>query len=469
METVQVFISSTSVDLKDHRAVARNVVLEVQARPEMMETFGASSLRIIDECRARIEKCDLMILIVAHRKGWTPTSEQGGDGIDSVTAWELRFAREKKIPVLAFLADDGWPGKLWEESTEDRAWVKKFRDQLNLPADFFAHEEPTMDERSRFAGFRNKVKSALLAHQQKTAKVSQPPPGNLAYLESTHRALREGLAIPFLGTGLSEDAPLSSGKLAHALSAGNETSLATAAEYCERYSTSRADFLLQLRKIIERQQAEAPPCIAHDMLAGLKRPPLIVSACLDLRLEERLMALGHPVAVVTHIIRSSDSRFDGLILVLRRGEQPVMCPADKLSLRDDEWVVYKPLGSPLLHTGLDPDHEIDTVVITETDHLTFLGRLEHQHTQIPARFARPFQRSPLLFMGYALDVWHYRLVMQVFHSIGRRGTQAMTLAVRRSTAGIEELAWQRLDAKRVATDLEEFARSVMTAAAGDAA
>jgi hypothetical protein len=124
-------------------------------------------------------------------------------------------------------------------------------------------------------------------------------------------------------------------------------------------------------------------------------------------------------------------------------------------------VIYRPLGSPLLHDSLDPGLEIDTVVITETDHLTFLGRLENQHMQVPTRFSRLLQRRPLLFLGYGLDVWHYRLVMHVFQAVGGRGQGTHALAVRQPASPMETLAWQRLGADIVQLDTNEFARRVM--------
>jgi hypothetical protein len=126
-------------------------------------------------------------------------------------------------------------------------------------------------------------------------------------------------------------------------------------------------------------------------------------------------------------------------------------------------VIYRPLGSPLVHDRLNPDDEIDTVVITETDHLTFLGRRENQHMQVPTAFSKPLRR-PLLFLGYGLDVWQYRLVMHVFQAIGGRSQSAHAMAVRRPSSPMEILSWQRLGADVVQLDSNEFARRVMASA-----
>src|SRR5215470_5973812 len=111
---LRVFVSSTSEDLSEYRAVARLVILDMGWDPEMMEHFGALPTPTVDACYQKLKDCDLLLLIVAFRKGWVPTTEEGGNGYESVTALELDYARKHNIPVLALLARDTWPGKLWD-------------------------------------------------------------------------------------------------------------------------------------------------------------------------------------------------------------------------------------------------------------------------------------------------------------------------------------------------------------------
>jgi hypothetical protein len=47
-------------------------------------------------------------------------------------------------------------------------------------------------------------------------------------------------------------------------------------------------------------------------------------------------------------------------------------------------IIYKIVGSPFANELADRRSGIDTVVITESDHMTFLGRLENEHTKPPA-------------------------------------------------------------------------------------
>lgn len=458
-----VFVSSTSEDLESYRAVARLVVLDMQWMPLMMEHWGALASPTVQTCYEKLEQADLMLLLVAFRRGWIPTTQEGGNGIDSITACELAFARSRNVPVLAMLANGRtWPGEFWEEDQAARAWVKKFRDELNLPAAFFDYEQ----EAAAAAGseglpiFRAKVRETLVSFREsliaKEAAVIAPGNG-LDYFESACEALGEGSSIPFVGTGVYGDGPLGEAALTKALSveaAKDQACLATIAEYREQYLADRQRFLGRLRTVLNEQakQLQRLPMI-YEMLLKIKPPPLIVSATCDLVLERALETQGKSYVLVCHVVRSHNKEQDGKILVFR-GQKPEFCVADKIDTRGADYVIYKPLGSPLLHDLLDPEMEIDTVVMTETDHLTLLGRLEHELTQIPTAFSRLLQRRSILFAGYALDVWQYRLVMQVFELVRFQGGRPSSIAVREPATPMETLAWSRL-----ATDLIRIAPS----------
>jgi Domain of unknown function (DUF4062)/SIR2-like domain len=460
---VRVFVSSTSEDLAEYRAAARLVILDVGWDPSMQEHMGASPDDTVDACLKLLEKSDVVLLLVAFRRGWVPSAEQGGNGLDSITSLELAHARRRKIPVLIMMATDTWPGKLWDKGDEAVARQERFRAQLNQPAMFFEWE-------SAAAGlpiFRGRVREVLLGQkarllEQKARTVQSPSLDE--YLRSAYEGLIGGTSVPFLGPGVYGTGPLSSETLARALLGGTynppDLCLATAAEYRERILRSRDQFLRQFRRVLESQEAQVSSTAAHDLITAAAGPSLIVDATFDRVLVNGLAARGQQFAIVSHIVRSAGGEHNGKILVLRPEGAPEICLADKVNLGEHERVIYKPLGSPFLHDRLDPELEIDTVVATETDHITFLGRLENQHTQIPARVQRLLKRRALLFLGYGLDVWQHRLVMQVFQSIGRRGPDSATLAVRVADSPIEEVSWRRLGADVISMDANEFARRV---------
>ena len=469
---LSVFVSSTSEDLHAYRQVAQQVILARGWYPIMNEYWGAMANPVVSSCCEKIKTADLVLLVMAFRQGFVPTVEQEGNGVESITALEVDYARKNKIPVLGLLANPNtWPGGLFEDEQVARDWVKKFRGELNLPVEFFDPEQPNpaAKETDQLPQFRAKVGGVLLNYQQeliaKEEKAAASPEGP-DYFGRACKGIIDGTSIPFLGSGVYGDGGLSAPALSKALgidAGADESCLATAAEYRERYLGSRLDFLEELHRILEERMSQLPsPPAMYEMLVSAKRPPLIVSSTCDMVLERYLEKQGKDYILVCHVVRSRDNENDGKILVFH-GDKHGFCVADKIPLETDRYIIYKPLGSPMLHERLDPDLEIDTVVITESDHLLLLGRLEHELTQIPTAFCRLLQRRPLLFTGYGLDVWHYRLVMQVFQLVQAQGSRPTPLVVRQPASPMEEMAWRRLGADVLRVTPDEFAHRVLAA------
>jgi hypothetical protein len=478
--TIAVFVSSTSEDLKDYRAVARNVILDLHWLPIMMEHFGAQPGATVDACRKLLDDCDVMLLIIAFRRGWVPPVERGGNGRDSITAFEVEHARRRGIPILALRADDNWPGKLWEDDASARQWVSQFREGIDLIAAPFAHETPASTEAARLPAFRALVKDTLVAQKERFLPRQESTGGlatGLDFFERARQGLVEGSAIPVVGCGIYGDGPLSSKALTSALlreighkngASSEELSLATAAECRERFDGSRPDFLRHFRAALDEQAAAVSNVAALDMLAQADKVPVIVSTTYDRLLEERLVKAGRKHAVICHVLRSDEDKNDGKLLVVRPDAKPVICTTAEFVTEPGQCVVYKILGSPLLHDDVDPALELDTVVATETDCALFLQLLAKPDTGIPKSLTWRFRRSPLLFVGYTMHLWQYRLIVQVFQSAGRHGRDASTLAVRIPETAMEEVAWGRLKGDLVRMSPDEFAHRVAGPLAGSA-
>ncbi len=144
---IQVFIASTSADLQPFREAAKEVVLQQGWHPVMMEYFGAPDGRILDYCRRKVEKADLVVVLVAHRLGEVPPLEHGGDGLHSYTQLEVAVIQEAADRWLLFMADDDWPGRLWEEDAAKRSAVAEWRRSFDHIAKFFRHESVLEGER----------------------------------------------------------------------------------------------------------------------------------------------------------------------------------------------------------------------------------------------------------------------------------------------------------------------------------
>lgn len=470
MPAFSVFVSSTSQDLYAHRAVARHVISDMRGwTPRMMENWDALPGQTISACLDMLSECQLMVLIIAFRQGWVPSAAEGGNGKDSITALELQYARDHKIPVLAMMASENWPARWVEKDPVARNWVDDFRKGLNQVAAIFEPENAGGDEAQRLPGFRAQLKNSLVNYRERelSRHTLVPRTASVEELERAVGALRSPRCIPFLGAELFGNGPLSARSLWHALggAAGvtDEPSLATLAEYKERTSPSREDFLDHLAGILTQQTAESAEPPVHALLRRY-RPPLIVSTTWDLRLESQLQAEGHKPVIVCHVVRSDEGEHDGKVLVAHGVDdrKPMLFAADAIQLTDEMkkgYIIYKPQGSPLLPRTVD-GIDVDTAVLTEADHLALFGRLENQATGIPTAFSKYFRKLSFIFLGYGLDVWHYRLIGHVFRSIGKNAN-AESLAVRRPASSIESLSWVRLGVSVLPMDPNELAAEAL--------
>lgn len=114
-KTLRIFISSTSMDLAQVRSRMQQAVLRLQHLPIGMETFIAQPGMPADECCRKAAEADVVIVVVAHRYGFVPGPEAGGDGERSITWLEVDAARRAGKAVLAFLLH---PQAAWNHPRE---------------------------------------------------------------------------------------------------------------------------------------------------------------------------------------------------------------------------------------------------------------------------------------------------------------------------------------------------------------
>ncbi|MCP3961545.1 MAG: SUMF1/EgtB/PvdO family nonheme iron enzyme [bacterium] len=108
----RIFLSSTSEDLTEHRARVAEAIEGLELLPGRMETFGARPKAPLEACRKEVAKADALVVVLAHRYGWVPGTDKGGDGETSITWHEVAAALDAKKPVFAFVVDEAyaWPG-----------------------------------------------------------------------------------------------------------------------------------------------------------------------------------------------------------------------------------------------------------------------------------------------------------------------------------------------------------------------
>jgi tetratricopeptide (TPR) repeat protein len=174
---IRVFISSTSEDLADQRQAAQRVIHELGCHAELMNEYStADSSPTIAAIRRTLAECQIVVLMVAFRRGGVPTVAQEGDGKNSFTSLEVQFAKKLGIPLLPFFAKpSGWPPELVEPGDDVRDWLLAFRQSINQPATFFSAEPRAPDEQERCPRFAAKLMHALLMELRNRDDWTGPP------------------------------------------------------------------------------------------------------------------------------------------------------------------------------------------------------------------------------------------------------------------------------------------------------
>lgn len=117
----QVFISSTFADLEEERQKVFKTLMTMDCFPAGMESFPANDNEQLEFIKTIIKDCDYYVLIIGGRYG-SLTSE----GI-SYTEAEYHYAKELKIPVIAFIHKE--PDNLpVNKSDKDPDLLKKLDD-----------------------------------------------------------------------------------------------------------------------------------------------------------------------------------------------------------------------------------------------------------------------------------------------------------------------------------------------------
>jgi predicted HTH transcriptional regulator len=104
MSKLRVFVSSVQKELEDERLIVQNLIntdpfLSTHCLPVLYEFEPASPDKALEGCLKALDICQIYLLIVAVQYGSLV-------GELSITHAEYRRAKEKKLPVLAFIKGD---------------------------------------------------------------------------------------------------------------------------------------------------------------------------------------------------------------------------------------------------------------------------------------------------------------------------------------------------------------------------
>jgi len=151
---MRVYISSTYIDLVEHRAAVARLLRQMGHEVIGMEEYVAEGSRPLDRCLKDVDSAEIYVGIFAWRYGYVPPSPPppANDPTTvapprvSVTESEFRRAAGKRPLVFMLDPKATWPVQYIDAlagTSEDAAAVKRFRDELSSQwlAGFFTTPE----------------------------------------------------------------------------------------------------------------------------------------------------------------------------------------------------------------------------------------------------------------------------------------------------------------------------------------
>jgi tetratricopeptide (TPR) repeat protein len=125
---IDVFISSTSIDLPEYRAAVRDAILTLGLYPSGMENWTVQDESSFELCKRKVDEAEIFVGIYAYRYGWCPPGHDG----KSITELEYDWATARGIPRLCFVMhrDHPFPDSRREDNAEAQAKLKAFKDRV---------------------------------------------------------------------------------------------------------------------------------------------------------------------------------------------------------------------------------------------------------------------------------------------------------------------------------------------------
>jgi hypothetical protein len=174
-----------------------------------------------------------------------------------------------------------------------------------------------------------------------------------------------------------------------------------------------ADLADELRTIFDAGK----PTVVHEMFAEpILHPMLLVTTNYDTLMEQALDARGIKYDTVIHC---TDIGHRGSVMVKRHGteQSEYITPTDFYADLKTTTVLYKMHGS-ISRSGTSPQTGASVnFVITEEDYVAFLSKLSSAPPVVPPLFRSHFQRSSFLFLGYSLEDWNVRVILDSLNDV----------------------------------------------------
>jgi hypothetical protein len=202
------------------------------------------------------------------------------------------------------------------------------------------------------------------------------------------------------------------------------------------------------------------PSTIHSYLAAIDKPLLIVTTNYDDLTEKAFALANRPYYLVSHLTDREDWaeavlwwKYDPTRQGVAQPEvfNPEPVHPNLLSRFVDleaATVIYK------MHGTVDIGrNEWSSYVITEDDYVDFLSRMTDK-TAIPAMFIEYFNNRHILFLGYGLRDWNFRVVLRDL--LRHRRSRRVSWAIQHNPSQLEKELWGKRGVDIYDMDIKEF-------------
>jgi predicted HTH transcriptional regulator len=196
-EKLNIFVSSVQKELEDERVIVQNLLstdpfLSAHCSPILYEFEPASPDKALEGCLKSLDGCHVYLLIVAAQYGTLV-------GKLSITHAEYRRAKEKKLPVLAFIKGDRKVKRedgtevLLKELDDDGPKYKRFGNVIELQKEVRAALVKLLKEQFGIAPSSDENEVAQQTIEATSIFESQPLT-RLRWSELDHEVIRQLIA-----------------------------------------------------------------------------------------------------------------------------------------------------------------------------------------------------------------------------------------------------------------------------------
>ena len=172
----KVMVSSTAMDLPEHREEVRDACLRQGMYPDMMENLPAEDADAIEVSLRMVDEADIYVGVFAHRYGYVP------DGHDiSITEMEYERAVERDIPRLIFLMHADHPLTVRDvEKGANAVKLEGLKERLGRERVVNFYKSPA-DLRAHVINSLSKIRTPDVTAFHYVGDIPQPPAAYIAH------------------------------------------------------------------------------------------------------------------------------------------------------------------------------------------------------------------------------------------------------------------------------------------------